>query len=171
MTWHRSGRAYSTSSAAATTIAMHDLHRAVLAPDSLQVVLTEPQFLSTKDRDRIAEVMFETLCVLPAVQLTALTQCRRAGTVHEAPINPIHVLVRRDHRHRRPVHRTDARMTDICAVDIGDRLDVVPIDQGFEIDKGVSKIRYGGGQVTDALGRAMSGLGHRCDGCSTDTQC
>ena len=47
------------------------------------------------------------------------------------------------------------------AVDIGDRLDVVPIDQGYVIDKGVTKLRYGGAQVTESLGRAMSELGHR----------
>ena len=46
-------------------------------------------------------------------------------------------------------------------MDIGDRIDVVPIDQGFEIDKGTSKIRFGGANVTESLGRTMSELGHR----------
>ena len=47
-------------------------------------------------------------------------------------------------------------------VDVGDRVDVTAIDQGYVIEKGCSKVRqFGGATITDSLAKMVSEKGHR----------
>lgn len=96
------------------------------------VILTEPQFMTDRDRTRIAEIMFETFNV-PSLYM----------------------------KHQALLSMYSYGATTGVVVDIGDRLDIVPLDSGYVIEKGVSKLRTGGGQVSEALTRLMSERGHR----------
>lgn len=68
---------------------------------------------SDKDRQKIAEIMFETynvqaLCIKPQPLLAMYSYGATTGVV----------------------------------VDIGERLDIFPLDSGYMFEKGVSKLRY-----------------------------
>lgn len=46
-------------------------------------------------------------------------------------------------------------------VDIGDRIDVVPLDQGYVFEKGISQLKQGGKTITERMQRGMTAQGHR----------
>ena len=53
-------------------------------------------------------------------------------------------------------------LTNSLTVDIGDRVDVTAIDQGYVIEKGCSKVKqFGGAAITDSLAKMVSEKGHR----------
>jgi len=101
-------------------------------PSDYNVIMTEPQMCSDKDRQKIAEIMFETynvqaLCIKPQPLLAMYSYGATTGVV----------------------------------VDIGERLDIFPLDSGYMFEKGVSKLRYGGHVITEQMQRLMSEEGHR----------
>ena len=96
------------------------------------VIVTEPQYASDRDRARLAEIMFETYNV-PALYMKSQSL----------------------------LSMYSYNATTGIIVDIGDRLDIIPLDSGYVIEKGVSKMRIGGGYVSESLTRMMSEAGHR----------
>ncbi len=46
-------------------------------------------------------------------------------------------------------------------VNIGERVDVVPIVDGYIVEKGVYRLPYGGRQITEHLTRLLTETGHR----------
>ena len=46
-------------------------------------------------------------------------------------------------------------------VDVGERLDIFPMDSGYLFEKGASKLRYGGHVITEQMQRLMTEDGHR----------
>ena len=101
-------------------------------PSEYTVIMTEPQMCSEKDRAKIAEIMFETFNV-PAL-------C----------IKPQPILAMYSYG-----------ATTGVVVDIGERLDIFPMDSGYLFEKGVSKLRYGGHVITEQMQRMMTEDGHR----------
>jgi actin-related protein len=96
------------------------------------VIVTEPQYASDRDRARLAEIMFETYNV-PALYMKSQSL----------------------------LSMYSYNATTGIIVDIGDRLDIIPLDSGYVIEKGVTKMRIGGGYVSESLTRMMSEAGHR----------
>eukprot|EP00730_Choanoeca_flexa_P001596 TRINITY_DN10703_c0_g1_i1.p1 TRINITY_DN10703_c0_g1~~TRINITY_DN10703_c0_g1_i1.p1 ORF type:complete len:1108 (+),score=353.02 TRINITY_DN10703_c0_g1_i1:158-3325(+) len=96
------------------------------------VIVTEPQYASDRDRARLAEIMFETYNV-PSLYMKSQSL----------------------------LSMYSYNATTGIIVDIGDRLDIIPLDSGYVIEKGVTKMRTGGGRVSEALTRMMSEAGHR----------
>lgn len=106
--------------------------RLTVDPGDRTVILTEPQFATDRDRTRIAEIMMETFRV-PAMYM----------------------------KHQALLSMYSYGATTGVIVDIGDRLDIIPLDSGYIIEKGVSKMRVGGGHITESLTRMMAEEGHR----------
>lgn len=101
-------------------------------PSERTLIMTEPPFLTKRDRVRIAEIMMETygvpaLYMKPQALLSMFSYGATTGVI----------------------------------VDIGQRCDVIPLDSGYMIERGVGKLRIGGNEVTEALARMMSEQGHR----------
>ena len=96
------------------------------------VILTEPQFASDRERSKIAEIMFETYNV-PSLYM----------------------------KHQALLSMFSYGATTGVIVDIGDRMDIIPLDSGYVIDKGITSMRLGGKQVTESLTRMMTEAGHR----------
>ncbi|EDQ92194.1 uncharacterized protein MONBRDRAFT_17728 [Monosiga brevicollis MX1] len=96
------------------------------------LIVTEPQFTSDRERAKIAEVLFETYNV-PALYM----------------------------KHQALLSMYSYNATTGVIVDIGDRLDIIPLDSGYVIEKGVTKMRLGGGFISESLTRMMSEAGHR----------
>eukprot|EP00055_Hartaetosiga_balthica_P011850 m.55448 g.55448 ORF g.55448 m.55448 type:complete len:1814 (-) comp7754_c3_seq1:283-5724(-) len=129
-----------------TTDHMHDSHdfdsfegiygdlfqRMGVDPSDRTVILTEPHVCAQRDRSRIAEIMFETFGV-PSLFM----------------------------KHQSLLSMYSYGATTGVIVDIGERCDVIPLDSGYVIERGVSKLRIGGRHVTDSLSRMMSEEGHR----------
>jgi actin beta/gamma 1 len=46
-------------------------------------------------------------------------------------------------------------------VDVGERINVVPLEQGYVFEKGISELKHGGSTVTERMQRMMSQRGHR----------
>ena len=101
-------------------------------PAEKQVILTEPQRLTASDRVAIAEIMLETFGV-PSLYMKNQTL----------------------------MSLYSYGATSGVIVDIGDRTDVIPVDQGYVIDKGSSSRTWGGAEITEQLARMMSENGHR----------
>ena len=96
------------------------------------VAMTEPQLLTDKDRARIAEIMFEKFSI-PALYM-----------------KPQPLLAMYSYG-----------ATTGVIVDIGERLDVIPLNQGYLFPKGVTHYRYGGAAITNQMQRMMTETGHR----------
>lgn len=101
-------------------------------PTEKQVILTEPQFLTASDRVQMAEMMMETFNV-PSFYMKNQTL----------------------------MSLYSYGATSGVIVDIGDRTDIVPVDQGYVIEKGISSRSWGGAEITEQLARMMSEKGHR----------
>eukprot|EP00039_Didymoeca_costata_P030754 m.31183 g.31183 ORF g.31183 m.31183 type:complete len:2067 (+) comp8290_c0_seq1:104-6304(+) len=101
-------------------------------PADYTMALTEPQLMTKKDRERMAEIMFETFNT-PALFMKS---------------QPLLAMY-------------SYGVTTGVIVDIGERLDIIALEQGVLLDKGTTRLRYGGRQVTEQMQRMMSEMGHR----------
>lgn len=101
-------------------------------PTDFNALLSEPQMMSDKDRISLAELMFETYGV-PSLY-----------------IRPQSLLAMYSYG-----------ATTGVIVDVGERLDVVPVESGYVFEQGITRLRHGGRQVTEQMQRMMSEEGHR----------
>lgn len=109
-----------------------------VSPEEYKVILVAPQHSTSENKAAMAKILLQKLGVAAVfIQQQAVLSLYAYGCT-----------------------------TGLC-VDIGDRVDVVPINQGFIINSGVARLQYGGRDVTTYLTRLMAGEGYRF---STDIQ-
>jgi actin-related protein len=101
-------------------------------PGARPLILTEPQSMTDRDRQRLCEILLEThgvpACLFRPQPLLAMYSYSASSGI---------------------------------VVDIGDRIDVAAFDQGFSIDRADSHLRWGGQEITDGMARMLGELGHR----------
>ncbi|KJE91180.1 hypothetical protein, variant 3 [Capsaspora owczarzaki ATCC 30864] len=105
-----------------------------LGVDSAQhaLIMTAPQFATMANKRAMAEIMFEKFGV-PALYVQ---QQAVLSMYSYSQISGI-------------------------SVDVGERVDVVPIDEGYVLKQGMTQLQYGGKDITTYLGRLMSESGYR----------
>eukprot|EP00051_Salpingoeca_urceolata_P022298 m.360087 g.360087 ORF g.360087 m.360087 type:complete len:1857 (-) comp19953_c2_seq10:30-5600(-) len=101
-------------------------------PSERALLLTEPQQITAKEREGVAEYLFESMDV---PSLCMQSQPMLSFYSYGAPSGVI--------------------------VDIGERIDIVPIEQGSVIEKGVTSLRFGGRNMTESMTRMLTEHGHR----------
>eukprot|EP00118_Oscarella_pearsei_P001325 m.7147 g.7147 ORF g.7147 m.7147 type:complete len:1672 (+) comp17893_c0_seq1:82-5097(+) len=101
-------------------------------PRQFKVIVAVSQFMTQKDKEVLMNVLLE--------QLGA-----QAVYLQEQSILSMYSY-----------HETTG-----VVVDIGERVDVVPVDQGFVVGAGVSRLPYGGRALTESLMRLVTQSGHR----------
>jgi hypothetical protein len=101
-------------------------------PDESGFVLTQPQHGSLSNRRRMAEIFFESF---------------RAARLSLHPQSVLSLY--------------SYGQTSGIVVDIGDRIDVLPIIDGFAVSGGEAQLQWGGRDVSEHLARLMSESGYR----------
>ncbi|CAB4016544.1 Hypothetical predicted protein [Paramuricea clavata] len=101
-------------------------------PSQYQVVMTTPVNLRDQDKERLVEMLFDYFQVA-----TVYMKCQAILSMYSYSA------------------------TCGIVVNIGDHIDVVPIEEGYVVESGMNSLPYGGRQVTDHFMRLLSSSGYR----------